>query len=177
MKKIFANLAGAARYAVTAMGWVVLLCLALTAVSCGGDDEDNGTDIIDGSQTGGEEENQQSIYQPEMFFGVWKLTETVTGSQVDVEDDPNSEWQRVFFTDEWDGKRGEGQTRLFTNGGFRFVSDYEWWLGSGNLIHIMEYDSGAEAPYEVYFEDGGRTMLLYYVYDGPSSFRRYVKVD
>ena len=111
-----------------------------------------------------------------MFFGVWKLTESVTGSQIDVEDDPDSEWQRVFFTDEWDGQRGKGQTRLLTNGGFRFVSDYEWWLGYNNEIHIVDYDSGGESVHEVYFEDGGNTMLIY-GYNGPSSFQRYVRVN
>lgn len=155
---------------------VFTLAVATTVSSCSDDDEEEENINDDGNQGGEDEDEVQSIYQPEMFFGVWKLTETVVGSDVDVEDDPNSEWQRVFFTDEWDGQRGKGQTRLLTNGGFRFVSDYEWWLGYNNEIHIVDYDSGGESVHEVYFEDGGNTMLIY-GYNGPSSFQRYVRVN
>ena len=156
---------------------VFTLAVATTVSSCSDDDDEEKENINDDGNQGGEDEDEvQSIYQPEMFFGVWKLTETVVGSDVDVEDDPDSEWQRVFFTDEWDGQRGKGQTRLLTNGGFRFVSDYEWWLGYNNEIHIVDYDSGGESVHEVYFEDGGNTMLIY-GYNGPSSFQRYVKVN
>ncbi len=173
-KKLFIKPTAALRRA--AVCWAALLSLTFTLVSCGGDDDDDGTEITDEPQTGDDGQQQQSIYTPEMFFGVWKLTESVTGSQIDVEDDPDSEWQRVFFTDEWDGQRGKGQTRLLTNGGFRFVSDYEWWLGYNNEIHIVDYDSGGESVHEVYFEDGGNTMLIY-GYNGPSSFQRYVRVN
>lgn len=156
---------------------VFTLAVATTVSSCSDDDDEEKENINDDGNQGGEDEDEvQSIYQPEMFFGVWKLTETVVGSDVDVEDDPDSEWQRVFFTDEWDGQRGKGQTRLLTNGGFRFVSDYEWWLGYNNEIHIVDYDSGGESVHEVYFEDGGNTMLIY-GYNGPSSFQRYVRVN
>ena len=156
---------------------VFTLAVATTVSSCSDDDDEEKENINDDGNQGGEDEDEvQSIYQPEMFFGVWKLTETVVGSDVDVEDDPDSEWQRVFFTDEWDGQRGKGQTRLLTNGGFRFVSDYEWWLGYNNEIHIVDYDSGGESVHEVYFEDGGNTMLIY-GYNGPSSFQRYVRAN
>ena len=156
---------------------VFTLAVATTVSSCSDDDDEEKENINDDGNQGGEDEDEmQSIYQPEMFFGVWKLTETVVGSYVDVEDDPNSEWQMVFYTDRWDGCKGEGQKRLFTNGGFRYTTDFEWWLGYNDEIHIMEYDSGSESVREVLFEDRGNTMLIY-GYNGPSSFERYVKVN
>ena len=134
------------------------LSATTTFTSC--DDNEEIETGKDPGQDPDDDDQQQSIYTPEMFFGVWKLTESVFGGNYEIYDDPNDEWQKIFYSDQWENNIGEGQDRHYQNGGFSWSSDFKWWLGRNNELHTLEYDTGNEFVLEVSFEDGGNTLLI-----------------
>lgn len=153
---------------------IMLVCIfffGLALSSCSDEDDDV---IPDGTENDGTNSgtSESSIYTEDMFVGVWIQIQSVNSldpSHPTIYDDPKDEWSIMFESD-----KIHGSYRHFWSGN-PSISDFKWWLSSGNKIRIVELDSGADYEVEAMFTDNNTWLILKYDYGTYWEENTYVK--
>lgn len=147
-----------------------VLCFGLAISSCSDDDDDNAMPDETENEETDNGNTPTSNYTEDMFVGVWIQIQSVTSmGNTTIYDDPKDEWSIMFESD-----KIHGSYRHFWSG-TPSISDFKWWLSSGNKIRIVELGTGADYEVEATFTDNNTWLILRYDYGTYWEENTYVK--
>lgn len=149
-----------------------ILSLGLVFPSCNKNEEDIMSNETENNETENNENSESSNYTEDMFVGIWIKIQSVNSANPShpiIYDDPNEEWSIMFESD-----KQHGSFRHFWAGN-PSISDFKWWLTTGNKVRIVELNSGADYEVEATFTDNNTWLI--WRYDNGDSWEEetYVK--